>query len=267
MLNKLSLSVTRLRMSRVNDDGNCIASSIGTGFYWRSAEKTYLVTNYHNITGLNPDTNKLMHGWYPNNLQFSIYREGTSNGKISLAERLDVAISLYTDANTPVWIEHPLGRGIDCVAIKVSDDAKGLIHTNDYHFDARLNAYVGMDCTIIGYPKGLSADKDTPIWKRASIASEPFLSFEGKPIILVDTATREGMSGSPAVMRHSGLFSPDGGIANDSVIGTVENFMGIYSGRLADDPMGVQLGRIWKGHVIDEVINANKIGTHPDFVV
>ena len=43
--------------------------------------------------------------------------------------------------------------------------------------------------------------------------------------------------------------------------------MGIYSGRLADDPMGVQLGRIWKGHVIDEVINANKIGTHPDFVV
>ena len=258
--------MTRLQMSRLSDDGEVLRSSIGTGFLWKHDGKSYLITNWHNVTGINPDTNKLMHGWYPNSVDFNIYREENNFGKVAIAGKTAMSLNLYGVIEEPVWIEHPLGRHVDCVALPLDVESSTVIHVNDYHFDARLNAYVGMDCVIIGYPKGLSADKETPIWKRASIASEPFLDFEGKPLVLVDTATREGMSGSPAIMRHSGLFSP-GGIDGDSLIGTVENFLGIYSGRIGDDPMGVQLGRIWKGHVIDEVIVARKPGLHPNTVL
>lgn len=258
--------MTRLQMSRLSDEGEVLASSIGTGFLWKHDDKSYLITNWHNVTGLNPDTNKLMYGWYPNSIDFNVYREEHNFGKVAIAGKTAMSLKLYDAADGPVWIEHLLGRHVDCVALPLNVESSTVIHTNDYHFDPRLKAYVGMDCIIVGYPKGLSADRETPIWKRASIASEPFLDFEGKPLVLVDTATREGMSGSPAIMRHSGLFAPDS-MDGNSLIGTVENFLGIYSGRIGDDPMGVQLGRIWKGHVIDEVIVTGKLGLHPNTVL
>lgn len=68
-------------------------------------------------------------------------------------------------------------------------------------------------------------------------STEPELDHDKLPLLLVDTATRQGMSGSPGVLRHSGVHMPSGEFTDDTVFGTVENLLGIYSGRIGDDEL------------------------------
>jgi hypothetical protein len=125
-----------------------------------------------------------------------------------------------------------------------------------------LRAEAGLDCFILGHPEGITGPVFTPVWKRGSIATEP---HPNQPTFLVDSATRQGMSGSPVIARHSGLLglSDDGKLSGDSVIGTCENFVGIYSGRLGNDELGFQLGRVWKSAVLETLLNNPVKGHHP----
>jgi hypothetical protein len=266
MVNRISTSVSKLRMLRTDAGGAVIASAIGSGFFWEVAGQPYLITNWHNVTGINPDTNKMMDQFIPNKLEFTYSREPPE--KPGMVHVVAVALDLYAD-DVPQWLEHPLGREIDCVAISLNFSASHnfkSIAMNKHSWDVDLEAEVGMECFIIGYPQGLTGAATTPIWKRASIASEPQFNHDGKPLLLVDTASRKGMSGSPVIMRHHGYFAP-GGKTEAAWIGTGQNFLGIYSGRLGEDELGVQLGRIWKGHIVDEVISAAKCGVHTNDVL
>ena len=86
----------------------------------------------------------------------------------------------------------------------------------------------GDDCFVLGYPKNIDAGLDLPLWKRASIASEPSIDHGGLPRLLIDTATRKGMSGAPIVAISNGYNVPIGGKGiEDSVFGRVESFVGI----------------------------------------
>jgi hypothetical protein len=47
---------------------------------------------------------------------------------------------------------------------------------------------------------------------------------------------------------------------NDSIIGEIQNFVGIYSGRYTGDTQfDAQLGIVWKKSVIDEIIDGDMI--------
>ena len=98
------------------------------------------------------------------------------------------------------------------------------------------------------YPRGLDGGNELAIWKRASIASEPKHDIDGLPKLLIDTATRQGMSGSPVIVRRRGMTVPrgvqrvPGKLTGQELIGESDTFLGVYSGRIGDDPMGVQLG-------------------------
>ena len=65
-----------------------------------------------------------------------------------------------------------------------------------------MEAEAGMDCFILGFPEGLFGAAFTPIWKRGSIAAEPYQRVP----YYIDIATRRGMSGSPVIIRHDGIF-------------------------------------------------------------
>jgi len=74
------------------------------------------------------------------------------------------------------------------------------------------------------------------------------------------------MSGSPVIIRHHGIFDPEsknGSLTLSGIIGTVENFCGIYVGRVGDDELGVQLGIVWKEQAIVEVIESKSPGKNP----
>lgn len=71
--------------------------------------------------------------------------------------------------------------------------------------------------------------------------------------------------GSPAIARHSGILKVGTGpaLGPNDIIGTVTKFMGIYSGRIGEDSMGVQLGLVWKTDVLDDILSAKTRGMNP----
>ena len=101
----------------------------------------------------------------------------------------------------------------------------------------------------------MSGGAHFPIWKRGSIATEPDIDLDGLPKLFVDTASREGMSGAPVFAQYTGFWTPeDKSELKDSVFGTGRRFLGIYSGRVGDDPFQAQLGIVWKPTAIEEII-------------
>ena len=88
---------------------------------------------------------------------------------------------------------------------------------------------------------------------------EEDIDYERLPKMFVDTASRPGMSGSPVIFRRTGIHgAKNGELKPDSIIGTIQNFVGIYSGRvLGKTELEAQLGIVWKKEVIDEIIDGN----------
>jgi len=126
----------------------------------------------------------------------------------------------------------------------------------------------GDDLFVLGYPRGISDYSAEPLWKRATVASDPRSGWNRQPQFIIDCASREGMSGAPVIafsksgevqvggMRHAGN-SPSTALH------------GIYVGRInnpeatAEDKLfEAQLGTVWKRAVIDEIIDAEVLGLH-----
>lgn len=180
-------------------------------------------------------------------------------------------LNLYDPEGLPTWIEHPSGNRVDVVAIPIDDvdyDWQGRVLPLNMKKPIFHNPMVGEDCYIVGYPEGLLGPNGTPIWKRASIATEPELDYDERPLFLADSLTRPGLSGAPVFVRVTGLWGQEGARVNlDGVtpapLGAWMNFVGIYAGRegCADD--GFQLARIWKRTVLDEIIENGVTGRSP----
>lgn len=135
------------------------------------------------------------------------------------------------------WLEHPeWGRSVDVVALKIGPlDGAKLFHQpiNTHAFD-NFEPAVGDDAFVIGFPMRMDGGSGFPIWKRASIASEPDIDLDGLPKLLIDTATRKGMSGSPVIAMRRGIIKPRGSIEfKDTIIGQGEEFLGVTPGASA----------------------------------
>ncbi len=144
------------------------------------------------------------------------------------------------------WVELSSGKKVRLVSIGMS---------SNHGFPLR----VGDDISIIGYPRGIhtgiNEDLPLPIWKRATVASEPMVPVDDLPLMLVDTATREGMSGGFVIARqHRGTLPPDqNGTIISLVNGEITRFVGIYTSRdKGVDEFEAQIGRVWnREHIID----------------
>ncbi|OGI16497.1 MAG: hypothetical protein A3J63_01455 [Candidatus Moranbacteria bacterium RIFCSPHIGHO2_02_FULL_40_12b] len=234
-----------------------------TGFIYQKEDRWYIITNYHVVSGRNPETKECLSEELaiPNILSTTFWikdKPGHRERKI---------INLYNKDNNPVWIEHPqFGSKVDVVAIPIPEEiikGNNLFPINKIDFDNQFKCEVADDIFIIGYPFLEQEYLELPIWKKASIASEPDVNRDQLPKFLVDTATRKGLSGSPAIMQRTGFNQPVGSnpniISDDAIFGRIRKFAGIYSGRIGKDESKAQLGIIWKTRVIDEILNSEKI--------
>jgi Trypsin-like peptidase domain len=259
-----SLSVARLELLASNG----IQCGVGTGFFYKEGDTTYLVTNWHVVTGVNPTTFVPVDpsGPSPDILRLFYKQQITHDGRVTVRTPTH-DVPLYSKGQA-LWLEHSARQNVDAVAIELDLSTLqlfGNVPINAVQQEHRLLPYAGMDCFVLGYPEGMIGPGLTPIWKRASIATEPQYNFRDLPGFLIDTATRSGMSGSPVVARHSGFFNPDKSKAMSplSVIGTLHKFVGIYSGRLGDDPLEVQLGMVWRRDVLTDITNTRTPGHNP----
>lgn len=224
--------------------------AIGTAFFYRRNDALFLISNWHNLSGRDPKTKKPLadHGGVPNVVSCYL----CLNGPYIKREWLELPLN---ENESPIWYQHPIsGSDIDIAVLPVSLNEKfQAIVINDLPF-TRMDLRVSHDVFVLGYPLGIMNTHGIPVWKRASVASEPGTS---EPYYFVDTATRSGMSGSPVIFRYRGFYknnlqAPE--IADDDWFGEGDMFAGIYSGRLGASSLEAQLGLVWKPHLIDEII-------------
>jgi hypothetical protein len=242
----------------------CNSNPIGhaTGFIWVIANRIFLISNWHVFAGRNTYTGKPIHNSaaVPDQLYFQAAFE--DNGKL---EWLEIRISLFDRDGNSTWLQHPAqGQDIDIAAIEIikTPANKNICALTEADTVSDMAVSVGSDVFIVGYPLGMTKQFNVPIWKRGSIASEFALPFDALPIFVVDTATREGMSGSPVYARSSGAHMTTTG---EFALGTgpTSKFLGVYSGRYGTtDELAVQLGRVWHAELIAAIVAGNVKGSY-----
>jgi hypothetical protein len=241
----------------------------GTAFLYLFEGKHFFVTNWHNVTGREPGTHKCKSPdlALPDRIKADVPYWSSNSAGVSVVTWSDWDFPLYEDADNtiPIWFEHPTHGGIvDAVAFPVSEAVKtAIVPANDPKLNLlNTGLYPGLDVFILGYPRGLSGGGGFSLWKRGSLASEPDLDLDELPKMYVDTATREGMSGSPVYTQEVGVLRPENpppGVSKESV-GKGKRFLGIYSGRVGNDTFLAQLGIVWKEAAIEEIIVGQKRG-------
>lgn len=242
--------------------------AIGTAFHYLHKEKQYLVSNWHNATGREPKSNKPKSPTLalPNRFKLSLPQRFKDDGNVVQLGWGDHPLELYEDADhlKPKWLEHPVhGQKVDLIVLEVGGVEKTALQFANKVCDAKNvpRLRTGMDVFILGYPRGLTGGGKFPIWKRGSIATEPDIDVDDLPLMYVDTATREGMSGAPVFASENGTWWPEGKTgANDMVFGLGRRFLGVYSGRIGDDTFLAQLAMVWKERAIIEIIEGQKTG-------
>jgi hypothetical protein len=230
--------------------------STATGFFLRStAREHFLVTNWHVVTGVNPITGAHISptAAEPDRLEFDVL------GPQASSPRVQQQVPLFDDEGRPIWLEHPrFGRNLDVVCIPIALTSGRVQALNTLNFDP-IKTVVGLDAFIIGYPLGIGPGR-LPIWKRASIASEPSVNVENLPLMYVDTATAAGMSGSPVILRTTNGDMEDGTFRMS--FNLMHKLLGVYSGRQpVGDSFAAQLGRVWKTEALLEVANSGVRGS------
>lgn len=234
--------------------------SSATGFFFEYGNNLFVVSNWHVFSGRNPNTGQSMNnsGAVPDTMEIALWL------KRKIGDWQLVRMPMNDTNGEAVWLQHPNGQDIDVAVCRINEIPDEIAIYSLPRPDETLDMAfeIAMDVFIVGFPLGLSHQDVFPVWKRGSVATEPQLKVYDLPVFLVDSATREGMSGSPVYLRRFGhCIHSNGNISWTN--GPVSRFVGIYSGRYgADDESAAQLGRVWRRDVIIEIIDAGIRGSY-----
>lgn len=225
--------------------------SVGTAFTWYTDGHYWLITNWHNVSGKDPNTGKHLSktAAEPNKLRVWF------NLKNQLGNKVVKEIAIRSQNDSPLWLVHPAYRQkIDVIAIQLAAYPDVEFYPINQLPQMDLVTQIGTDVFILGFPFGIGPG-GLPIWKRGSMASEPDLAGVTQPHFFVDTASRPGMSGSPVIRRSWNTHS----LANGGTVmngATATKFVGVYSGRItSDDPLDAQLGLTWPASLVSEIVS------------
>ncbi len=270
MQNLSFFSLTTTPIEVLAASGSVIMNA--TAFIYReNDENISLVTNWHVVTGRNPERQKESKtGAVPTHIRIRKHRDiGVENAIIPAAQAF-LTISINSDSGEhPLWKEHPKFKSkVDVVVINLPKKLfEGKVSYHSWSDAENLESGFlpqPMDSVfVIGYPWGLSGgDGVLPIYKQGSVASDYEIDHKNLPRFLVDCRTAEGMSGSPVICACNGI--------RFNKIGQVINFAGVYSGRLrmssAEEEAKFadkisEIGVVWRKTVLDEIIDTGVPGT------
>lgn len=259
--NFLSCTITKLELLV----GSSVIGS-ATGFFLKVENNWYLATNWHVFSGRDNITGQPRHkeGAIPDKCRF--YTAIMASERLEWhANDVDLGDALTGNAN---WYEHPnFGQSVDIAAILLKDFAvktvKDLLDPTGHSPDMFID--LGAEVFLPGFPLGLSAAGYMALWKKGSVASSLEFGEGINRYFYVDTATREGMSGSPCLAisnwRHYEMDRKTGKVK------VVERplshrLLGIYSGRKnPSDQFEAQIGIVLRENLIFETIASKKTAT------
>ncbi|MEP7452797.1 hypothetical protein [Phyllobacterium sp. SB3] len=266
----LGMSFCCTPIELLSNDGEDSIVSTASGFFWLHGSRSFLITNWHVLSGRNPFTNDPMSssGFVPTKFSYYGFGYGIEDGKVVFTREKHVVT--ITDVAQELLSNPPVLRGaiVDVYALEVASDVvvrknpkatgfKGASTTSGFineHIGQRIVTRAGDDCFILGYPLTNYAGLNLPVWKRGSIASDTSIGVDNRPIFLVDAATTSAMSGSPIIRKAIAVT------VDNRDIGAVEEFasydiIGIYAGRLqSKDLSATNIGYGWYQSLIPELI-------------
>jgi len=266
--------------------GNDRKVGSGSGFFHTREGKSYLITNWHVLTGRNPK--------YPEQL-LEGYPTSPSAFTIHLSRKVDPnhfvpsdTYPLYNGDGSPRWFEtiNPNRNSsdkIDLAALmfdfSVADDKPLITPIELFAPNGKDYLYVGRDVVIVGYPFGINGLNPYPIWKHGYVASEPSLLVGGMPKFYIDSPGRPGMSGSPVFMISKGIgvskqtakVFQDGNsedalealhslnlddLKNMQEVNILQ-FAGVYSGTVGDNSLErLRVGVAWHAAMVDQLFTS-----------
>lgn len=272
--------------------------SVGTGVIYCLDKSYFIVTAWHNLSGLHSETleNLSKKGGRPNNvvvnLAVSYAHHGVVRQSITLPlndeekslffihpenwPRIDVAVIPFDPTATHLSeLYRSTGevRKVQmCLTTPMADGTKADICPVQKYFvpdeSIRRKWLEAVEVTdelfIPGYPQNIHDYHGQPVWKRATVASSVRHGWNRQPKFLIDSASKSGMSGSPVL-----YYSPSGTV---KILGSrymfaqdVAILAGIYVGRLGvEGEADPQIGTVWKQSVIDEIIHAKCFENLPE---
>lgn len=254
-IDPMSLSCTLI--NQLSNDGSGSVVAHGSGCFYRHLGKLFLLTARHVLSGRSPFDDKLMSpsGFVPARVRlFPTLRLGENYSRVSM----DVDV-IRNDQ--PLWLQDPAFDLLrtDIALLPINFDGSETVKCiNDTEFDHRnIFSHVGVDFAVVGYPNINFTGLMTPIWRRATIASEPCLPVDGKPMFLLDASTGPGFSGAPVFRQHFGplpVRDENGNIGiHASNVRTLQ-LVGIYAGRLANIHVGGEVPFVFYANRIQFIL-------------
>lgn len=223
-----------------------------TGFFCEYQGRTFLVTNWHVVSGRHYQTKIPLHRSQalPGTLKVHTHIAKAIAPATAPSSSTVFHIPLHNNDGSPCWLEHPLfGCDVDVIAIQV--DSRIPDCSRIYRIDleselARDTQLAVMDQAFVtGYPLSATTTPNSlPIYKSGTIASEPRV-FDSEPRIYIDGKTKTGMSGSPVMVKRR-VRPGERDELHDSAANTLD-FVGIYSGRDRQEQseFEAELGILW----------------------
>jgi hypothetical protein len=259
MLDYLSLCVTPLRLF----SGDHPLSN-ATGYFYSHDGAIWLVSNWHVYAGRNPRTGQPLSktGATPDRVEYWTGRH-VKDDYYEWDQRWEPLVSASGDAQ---WRQHPShGQNVDVAALSLGarpEFADLAINTQRDYF-APTVLRMGAEVFLLGYPLAIEGNGKSPIWKRGSLATFPEGELAGRKAYLIDSATREGMSGAPVIFPETMLMNMHyGGIRTEIAR---YRLGGTYSGRFEKkDELGASLAVAWHSAYLDEILSGGRNG---DFVL
>lgn len=270
MLNLDHLSTTTTPVI-LKHNGKAITQ--GTGFFYVRRDTNgnsiiFLITNYHVITGNNPNSGLVPQG---NSIEIQFHLNLSKPNFLRTVE-----LQLFTFENKPVWIQSATYPDADIAVIPLTPSIIGdakltVIAAPEWTSNQKVKLQPTTPVTFIGYPYGYYDQANSlPIWKTGHIASEPSVDFNGKPYFVVDISAFAGMSGSPVFAITHGSYETED---NNVAIGRARKFLGIYASMQMlneqkhleefehSKKIGIlhteslELGHVWKESLIQSIID------------
>ncbi|MNO67538.1 hypothetical protein D3C76_583440 [compost metagenome] len=256
----LSPSISKLELY-------CGDASLGTatGFFYKKDDFWFMVTNWHVLSGRYPKNGQPRHHStaVPDRCRFTYYELAGES-----LETKSVTYFLYhPEDGSPRWFQHPdHGQEVDVAVFQIDPQHLGQAKNIAGEQDSSMFMDLGQEVFIPGFPLGLSGDGLFAIWKRASIASSLEFGEGQNKKFLVDTASREGMSGSPCLaIANWKYYSMNPATGKVVVVDKPLSWrlLGVYSGRLnPSDSLEAQIGVIWRENLIEELLNNPAPGSY-----
>jgi Trypsin-like peptidase domain len=238
-----AISLTSLELKVLHDG---VEIGTATGFVMAKGTKYYLVTNRHVVLHCALDGNPANTGGWICANKLAIFHNRVNR----LGTWFWVEERLYDDHERKRWLEHPtLAGAADLVALPLEH----LENVQFYPLDIELRntdivVKPGDSVSIVGFPLGLAQAVGLPIWKTGTVASDSEVTWSGRPMFLVDTTSRQGMSGSPVYAVRTAAYRNSAGSLLMTE-GGAKKFLGVFS----EQNLQAELGGVWKAQAVQDL--------------